>query len=486
MPNRALSAVNRLIRAARTGGDPHDATDGQLIARFVQTRDEPAFRELVRRLGPMVLGVCRRVSGDAHLADDAFQAAFLVLARRAADVRPAEAVRGWLYGVAVRTAREARAVSARRRARETPVPSLPDRPAEPTEPPDADALRILDEEVAGLPDHLRAAVVLCELEGASRKDAAARLGIPEGTVCSRLAKARKVLAARLRKRGVALSAAALAVLGKASASVPSRLADATAALAVALGPVPSAVAVLTKGVFRTMFFQKLKIVLAGGFLSAALAAGALAYPQSQGTGPGLAAGREEKGIGKSPVPAKLAAGGAAPAPRKAPSPDAAPAWGKPVAGLRVGILHSAPSQVSVTLENVGRDDLMLNLGIMLANGKKHLPSGVRLALTDRAGKTRTFQLKGPPGIAGRVDALIVPLPAGSRYTVPCPLDKYADADPTRIGVPLAPGEYRVAAQYTGEKVTRTNADTTGLTLMKYWTGTVKSGEVRLTVPAATK
>jgi RNA polymerase sigma factor (sigma-70 family) len=484
MPNPALSAVNRLIRAARSGGDPDDATDGQLIARFVQTRDEPAFRELVRRLGPMVLGVCRRVSGDAHLADDAFQAAFLVLARRAADVRPAEAVRGWLYGVAVRTAREARAVSARRRARETPVPILPDRPVKPTEPPDTEALRILDEEVAGLPDHLRAAVVLCELEGTSRKDAAARLGIPEGTVCSRLAKARKVLAARLRKRGVALSAAALAVLGKAWASVPSRLVEATTALAVASAPVPSAVAVLTKGVYRTMFFQKLKIVMAGGLLAAALAAGALAYPQ--GPGPGLAGGREEKSVGKSPIPAKLAAGGGAPAPRKAPSPDAAPTWGKPVAGLRVGILHSAPNQVSVTLENVGRDDLMLNLGIMLANGKKHLPGAVRLALTDRAGKTRTFRLKGPPGIAGRVDPLVVPLPVGGRYTLACPLDKYADADPTRIDVPLAPGEYRVAAQYTGEKVTRTNADTTGLTLMKYWTGTAKSGEVRLMVPATRK
>src|SRR5262249_34180159 len=161
--------------------------------------------------------VCRRVSGDEHLAEDAFQAAFLVLARRAADVRPREAVRGWLHGVAVRTAREARSVSARRRARESPVPTLPDRPAVCAEPLGPDAPRIRDEEIAALPAHLHEAVVLCELGGASRKDAADRLGVPEGTVCSRLAKARKVLAARLKKRGVALSAATLAVIGKASA-----------------------------------------------------------------------------------------------------------------------------------------------------------------------------------------------------------------------------------------------------------------------------
>src|SRR5436309_7006062 len=166
MPHPALSAA--VTRAARVAAPPPeaDATDGRLLGRFVAGRDEAAFAELVRRLGPMVLGVCRRVAGDGHLAEDAFQAAFVVLARRAADVRPREAVRGWLYGVAARVAREARSVSARRRAREVCVPSVPDRAAELTETPDADALRVLDEEVAALPDHLRAAVVLCELGGA--------------------------------------------------------------------------------------------------------------------------------------------------------------------------------------------------------------------------------------------------------------------------------------------------------------------------------
>ena len=148
-------------------------------------------------------------------------------------------------------------MSARRLAREVPVPTVPDRASPPAHEPDADALAILDEEVAGLPDHLRVAVVLCEIDCVSRKDATARLGIPEGTLSSRLAKARKLLAARLRKRGVSLPAARLAVL--AHATVSPRLAAQTSALVLAAAPFPPAVAALSNGVFRTTFFQKLTI-----------------------------------------------------------------------------------------------------------------------------------------------------------------------------------------------------------------------------------
>lgn len=268
MPKPALSAtVARVGRAAARTADPPES-DGRLLARFARTGDEAAFRELVGRLGPLVLGVCRRVSGDAHLADDAFQAAFLVLARRAADVRPPEAVRGWLYGVAVRVAREARAVSARRRAREQPVAAVPDRPAVAADPPDPDALRALDEEVAGLPEHLRAAVVLCELDGVGRSAAADRLGVPEGTLSSRLAKARRVLADRLRRRGVVLPAVGISVVltRAAPAAVPPALA--ARAVAVAVSPAPAAVAALSHGVFRSMFLTKLKSLATGAGLAA--------------------------------------------------------------------------------------------------------------------------------------------------------------------------------------------------------------------------
>ena len=208
----------------------------------------------------MVLAVCRRVCGDEHLAEDAFQAAFLVLARRAGDVKPREAVRAWLYGVAVRTAREARTRSARRRFREVPMPLVPDRPIPAAVAVDSDALQALDEEIARLPQHLRTAVLLCELDGLPRKEAAARLGIPEGTLSSRLAKARKLLARRLRGRGIALSAGALTMLfgsARPAAGVGAALAEAATRLA-RLGPVSETVATLSREVFRIMLLNKLK------------------------------------------------------------------------------------------------------------------------------------------------------------------------------------------------------------------------------------
>jgi RNA polymerase sigma factor (sigma-70 family) len=279
----ALSSA--LATAARSAGaTPASATDGELLRRFVRTRDEGAFGDLVRRLGGLVFGVCRRVSGDEHLAEDAFQAAFVVLARRAGDVRPAEAVRAWMYGVAVRTAREARTVSARRRARETPVPAVPDRAGETTEPADADTIRMLDEEIAGLPEHLRAALLLCELEGVGRKRASERLGVPEGTLSSRLAKARKLLADRLRKRGVTAPAVGLGVL--AQVALPPRLVAQTSALLGAAAPLPAAVASLSNGVLRTMLLHKLTLGTACALLLAvACVAAWTALPPATATEP---------------------------------------------------------------------------------------------------------------------------------------------------------------------------------------------------------
>lgn len=238
-------------------------TDDQLLSRFIAARDEESFATLVRRHGPLVLAVCRRVSGDDHLADEAFQAAFLVLARRAVDVKPAGSVRAWLYGVAVRTAREARTMSTRRTAREVPVPTVPDRPAPIPEPLDADALRALEEEIGRLPDHQRTAVVLCELDSLGRREAADRLGIPEGTLASRLAKARKTLRARLRARGVTcpLVGVAAALLPSAAMAVRPGLTAATVRLSCS-GPVSARVAEIARGVYRTMFLKKLLLTVA--------------------------------------------------------------------------------------------------------------------------------------------------------------------------------------------------------------------------------
>jgi RNA polymerase sigma factor (sigma-70 family) len=248
-------------------------TDGGLLTRFIQTKDETAFAELVRRLGPMVLGVCRRITGDIHLAEDAFQAAFIVLARRANDIRMREQLRGWLYGVAVRTAKRARAVSIHRCAHEVAVPSLPDRPVEPAEPSDTDALRLLDEEVGALPNHQRIVVVLCELEGQCRKEVAQNLGIPEGTLSSRLAAARKRLAERLRQRGIVLSAAGLSVaLTQLASAQPSVDLVAKATIAATRETIPPNVASISHGVLRIMFLDKLKTTIPLALLAAGLIA----------------------------------------------------------------------------------------------------------------------------------------------------------------------------------------------------------------------
>ncbi len=292
--------VVRHLRTLYQFGVAGSFSDEQLLERFLARRDETgeeAFAELVQRHGPMVLGVCRRVLSDEHEAEDAFQATFLVLARKGATVVRREKLASWLYGVAVRTAREARGRAARRRAREERV-STPIH----IEPPDEgfpDELRdILDEELARLPARHRGAVVLCELEGVSRPEAARRLGIPEGTLSSRLARAKAQLRDRLARRGVSLPAAALSAIllrEAQAATLPLCLLESTveAATLVAAGPTAAAaisasVASLSEGVIKTMIIAKMKgIILAVGTMTAVVS-GAVVLAQSgsgRGTGP---------------------------------------------------------------------------------------------------------------------------------------------------------------------------------------------------------
>src|SRR5581483_5039114 len=176
---------------------------------FLEQRDDAALAVLIGRHGAMLWGVCCRLLPSAHDAEDAFQATCLVLVRKAASVRPREMVGHWLYGVARQTARNARALLARRRAREQPVAAMPEPTLRRASP--WDELRAqLDEALSHLPGKYRVAIVLCDLEGQSRKEAARQLGLPEGTLAGRLARGRALLARRLARQGVALSAAALA------------------------------------------------------------------------------------------------------------------------------------------------------------------------------------------------------------------------------------------------------------------------------------
>src|SRR5262249_17955767 len=161
---------------------------GQLLDSYIRTREEAAFAALVHRHAPMVWGVCRRVLHRHQDAEDAFQATFLVLVRKAASIVPRGLVANWLYGVAHQTAWKARATNARRQTREKQVTAMP----EPTvEQPDLwnDLRPLLDQELNRLPDKYRAVIVLCDLEGKTRKEAARHFHVPEGTVASRLATA---------------------------------------------------------------------------------------------------------------------------------------------------------------------------------------------------------------------------------------------------------------------------------------------------------
>src|SRR5262245_53116855 len=196
-------------------GPPSDGEPGddQLLSAFLTERDEAAFVQIVRRHGPMVHGVCRRVLGNEADADDAFQATFLVLVRKADTVRPRSRLGNWLYGVAVNVARKGRDLAARRRNHELASPALasPDREVGGCVE-HAELKAIIDQELSQLPDEFRAAVVACDLEGQTRKEAAGRLGWSEGTVASRLARGRAILAERLGRRGLAVPAAGLGVL----------------------------------------------------------------------------------------------------------------------------------------------------------------------------------------------------------------------------------------------------------------------------------
>jgi RNA polymerase sigma factor (sigma-70 family) len=264
-----------------------ESPDRELLARFVRSRDEEAFAELVRRHGRMVFAVARRVTGHPQDAEDAFQAAFLVLARRASQVKQPNHLANWLYGVAYRTALEARA--ARRRVLEQTV-AAPE-PLAPDNPPDgADLRRVIDEELARLPDKYRVAVVLCDLEGLPRAQAAERMQIPEGTLSSRLAFARKVLAGRLARRGITSSAGAiaLALAAEARSAVPRELLASTvrAASAFAAGGalsrelVSPTVSFLTDGVIKAMFAHRIGLMLGLVVVSGMFGLGAYGLAQA--------------------------------------------------------------------------------------------------------------------------------------------------------------------------------------------------------------
>jgi RNA polymerase sigma factor (sigma-70 family) len=289
MATSQMSGVLQHLRRAVLLRDGAGLTDGQLLTDYINRHDEAALAALVQRHGPMVWGVCRRVLRNHHDAEDAFQATFLVLVRKAASIASRELLANWLYGVAHQTARKARATAAKRKGRERQVMDMPE-PAGVEQDPWNDLQPLLDQELSRLPDIYRAVIVLCDLEGKTRKEAARRFDLPEGTVGSRLTRGRVMLAKRLTRRGVALSAGALAAVlmqNVASAGAPISVVSYTikaaslfAAGKAAAGVISPKVAALTEGVLKTMLLSKLKVMVLAVVAALSGAAGLIYQTQA--------------------------------------------------------------------------------------------------------------------------------------------------------------------------------------------------------------
>jgi RNA polymerase sigma factor (sigma-70 family) len=288
MVRMRINGAIREVRGLLERGPCGTLTDAQLLERYLSGRDEAAFGAIVHRHGPMVLRVCRGVLDDDHEAQDAFQATFLVLARKARSIRRHESAASWLHGVARRVAMKARKNLARRRLHERKVAEMS--PETMTLPGDREELRALDDEIRRLPAAIREAVVLCYLEGMTYEVAAGHLGVTEGTVRGRLARGRERLRSRLSRRGLMAPApiVAGATSSLASSAVPASLLSSTEGIAsgvlagkAAFVAVPAPVVALAEGVLKTMLLEKVRLTAAILFAIGFSATGAIVQAQRE-------------------------------------------------------------------------------------------------------------------------------------------------------------------------------------------------------------
>lgn len=286
MTNTLLQAVARKAEGL--------TADAELLARFVETRDPRAFEEVVRRHGPLVWSVCHRALPNRADAEDAFQAVFLALVRSAPNIRDGRGLPSWLHGAAVRACLKAKRSFARRAARERAA-AQPEA-SQPVGDAAWEALVLaVHEEVQRLPGAERAAFVLCELEGVSQPDAAARLGWPLGSLSGRLCKARQKLLELLAARGIApAGAVGVGLSAGAAHAVPEHLVSVATSLPAGAGAASSAALALARGLTEGVT-MRVKLAVAAGVLVAALGA----------TG---GAALLSKADAQPPVPAKTAPG----------------------------------------------------------------------------------------------------------------------------------------------------------------------------------
>jgi RNA polymerase sigma factor (sigma-70 family) len=386
MSTATTGLVIRRLRDLVATGPAGQASDHELLHRFLTDREERAFEALVKRHGPLVLGVCRRVLGNLHDAEDAFQATFLTLARRAESVGKEGSVGGWLYQVAYHMATKAKAQATARQKRERLTQPRP--PTDPlTEVTGRELLAVLDEELQRLPETYRTPLVHCYLEGRTRDEAAGLLGWSLSTLQRRLEQGRERLRGRLARRGLALPAALLATglaQGAAAAVVPPVLAASTVK-AVVLGPVgvvSARAAALAQEAVKGLAGGKLKamaaVLLAVSVVVSGI--GAIAHRALAAKPEQKAAADQLRGL-VPPVPEKLA-----------PRPIAFPDQAKPVAGeqqMLSGQVHGPDGKPVPEAE------------VALVVPAKEAGNGPVLqakARTDREGR---FRLKGLPAAAAQ-------------------------------------------------------------------------------------
>ncbi len=345
----ALQSVLRHIRRLAESSAP-PPSDRELLRAFARNRDEAAFAELVRRHGPLVRGVARRVLGDADGADDVFQAAFLVLARKAAVLRWRRYIGSWLSAAAYRLACKARTAAARRRRNEQAAARQ--RPDCSSVPAWAELQAVLDEELHRLPERYRAPLLLCYYEGLARDEAARRLGWSFGTLCRRLAEGRDTLRRRLERRGAALGAGLLAAGAPEAltATVPPALVRATVAAAAAL---------------RWPAFGVVKMTLAAAALAGVLSA---------------------VGVGVGMLPAPLA-----------PPAVNPPATGVPGPAVRADLYGDPLPERAVA--RLGTLRLPEQDEVLTPGGRIAVLRGGRVAWLDPATRREVGRLSGPAGAA---------------------------------------------------------------------------------------
>lgn len=450
MPGSSLSVVVQQLRAA-AGRDGAGVADGELLTRFLSRRDEDALAALVQRHATMVWGVCHRILRNPHDAEDAFQATFLVLVQKAVTVVPRDMVANWLHGVAHQTAVRLRATAAKRGWREVQMDVMP----EPGVPEDRDEemLSMLDEELGRLPERHRTLLVLCDLEGRTRKEVARHLGCPEGTVASGLARARELLAKRLTRRGLAVSGGSLAAAlshSAASADVPASVVTSTINVATLLaagkaaGMIPGPVATLTQGVVKAMLLKKIlttaMAVLALGV--AVVTCGSLAVGQTEGK---PAVGKDVKApVAEKPVEPQ--------GKQEKENKEPVIAWGKEVDGLQLGLAlvpanktayrAGETMEFAVHVRNVTKDKLKLGDGGFESTPKITTATGEAVRFTS---PPLTFTYVNPPTVT-----TLQPGEAVALYRRAVFLDAVGEGEaepedyPDKNAIRVGAGKYKIA------------------------------------------